>query len=318
VIPKTLILGISLAATSAAGDISLHQPVDCALGQTCHIQQYVDADPGADATDHTCGTLSYNTHKGTDFALPSLAAMQAGVNVLAAASGSILGIRDNMPDTGLTDATAGTIKGRECGNGVAIEHGDGWVTQYCHMKRGSITVRPDQIVTPGTILGEVGLSGASQFPHVHLSVRHNDRVIDPFAPNATTCGTPQSPLWHEPIAYVPAGIIAAGFSDRIPQYDSIKSGTANIPITRNSPALVMWAYVFGGQADDQVKISVSGPNDITITRTQILEKTQAQLFRASGKKAPSTGWPVGPYVGVIELWRDDVLLDQRHGEFLID
>ena len=157
VIRTLLILAISLAAHSAAGDVSLHQPIDCTLGSTCYIQQYVDADPGPGATDHTCGTLSYNTHKGTDFALPSLAAMQAGVNVLATASGSVLGIRDNMPDTGLTDATAGTVKGRECGNGVMIEHGDGWVTQYCHMKRGSITVRPDQIVSPGTILGQVAL-----------------------------------------------------------------------------------------------------------------------------------------------------------------
>ncbi len=71
----------------------------------------MDHDPGPDAADFTCNGLSYDTHTGTDFALPSLAAMQAGVAVLAAAPGTVAALRDGMPDTGLTPDTAAQIDG---------------------------------------------------------------------------------------------------------------------------------------------------------------------------------------------------------------
>jgi hypothetical protein len=49
---------LSLVAGSAAGDISLAFPVDCDLGETCHIQQTVDHDPSEGASDFTCGLLT--------------------------------------------------------------------------------------------------------------------------------------------------------------------------------------------------------------------------------------------------------------------
>jgi D-3-phosphoglycerate dehydrogenase len=57
-----------------------------------------------------------------------------------------------MPDTGLR----GEIAGRECGNGVVIAHEDGWETQYCHMRRGSVAVQPGERVARGQTLGLVG------------------------------------------------------------------------------------------------------------------------------------------------------------------
>jgi hypothetical protein len=51
--------------------------------------------------------LSYDGHTGTDFALPSLAAMQAGVAVTASPPPrQVAALRDGMPDTGLTPETA--------------------------------------------------------------------------------------------------------------------------------------------------------------------------------------------------------------------
>ena len=40
-------------------------------------------------------------------------------------------------------------------------------------------------VQVGDVLGKIGLSGRTQFPHVHVSVRHNGTCIDPFAPSGT-------------------------------------------------------------------------------------------------------------------------------------
>ena len=85
------------ASLAAAEPFSLDFPVDCTLGETCYIQQYVDHDPGPGARDFTCQGLSYDGHKGTDIALPTLAAMAQGVRVRAAAPG--IPIRCHFHDT---------------------------------------------------------------------------------------------------------------------------------------------------------------------------------------------------------------------------
>ncbi len=73
-----------MALAPPAGAFDLAFPAGCTLGQDCYIQQYHDHDPGPEATDYTCGPLSYDGHDGTDIALPTRAAMAAGVAVLAA------------------------------------------------------------------------------------------------------------------------------------------------------------------------------------------------------------------------------------------
>ncbi len=78
------------AATSvAAQDIILTSPIDCSLGDDCYIQQYVDHTDGKGASDFQCSSLSYNRHKGTDFALRTLRQMRQGVNVMASAAGTV-------------------------------------------------------------------------------------------------------------------------------------------------------------------------------------------------------------------------------------
>ncbi len=62
---------LSLAATSAAGDILLDLPIACDLTQTCYIQQGVDHDPGPGAQDYLCGSLSYDGHSKVLRNIPS-------------------------------------------------------------------------------------------------------------------------------------------------------------------------------------------------------------------------------------------------------
>ena len=66
-----------------------------------------------------------------------------------------------------------TSRDRNCGNGVVIRHADGWETQYCHLRRGSVQVAEGDRVEAGEPLGLVGMSGEANFPHVHLSVRRD-------------------------------------------------------------------------------------------------------------------------------------------------
>lgn len=308
-----LTLLCSLAALPAAGEFSLAFPVDCILDETCHIQQFVDHDPGPNATDFMCGTLTYDGHKGTDFALPSLAAQAAGVAVLAAAPGRVVGVRDGMPDILQTGPDAPDVRERECGNGVVIRHDDGWETQYCHMAEGSLTVVPDQDVQAGDTLGMIGLSGQTQFPHLHVSVRRNGEVVDPFAPDSTgTCGTvPARSLWAQTPDIAIGGLISIGFAADVPEFDAIKAGHAHRDTLARTDALVIWGNAFGSRAGDRLDLAITGPTGEVIRETVMLDRPQAQVFRAIGKRAPQGGWDSGVYEGNVQHVRDGAVIDQQ-------
>ncbi len=296
---------LPLALAVPAGAFELQWPVACTLGQTCHIQQYPDHDPGPLATDFTCGPLSYDGHDGTYIALPTRAAMAAGVAVLAAAPGRVRGMRDEIADF------APVIPGKECGNGVVIDHAEGWTTQYCHLRQGSVLVAPGQILAAGTELGFVGQSGMAEFPHLHLTIRHGDTKIDPFAPDGGTCGlTPGPGLWATPVPYEPGGLIEAGFSDAVPDFDAIRAGLATPGLSTTAPGLVLWAFGFGTRRGDVLVFHVTGPEGALLNEEVALDKTQAQMFRAFGKRLTAAAWPAGSYQGSVKLIRDGVTVDQ--------
>jgi hypothetical protein len=306
-----LSLALACAATVAsARDPVLRPPIDCDLSRDCFIPRYVDVDPSAGAADYMCGPLTGDGHKGTDFALPTLAEMAAGVPVRPAAPGTVTALRDGEADVGAEAMRAG----RECGNGVVIDHGGGWETQYCHLKQGSIDVREGQRVSLATVLGEVGLSGQTSFPHVHLSVRRDGVVIDPFAPAAhAECGQSAGPgLWSDPPPYRPAGLIAAGFAPEVPAYDAIKAGTAgHTALPPAAEALVLWAYAFGGQQGDRLAFTIAGPQGEVIASEVEIDRAQPLYFRAVGRRRPGPGWPEGTYRGRITLLRDGETIETR-------
>jgi hypothetical protein len=299
-----LALTFTLAPPVGASDFVLGLPIDCTLGQTCFIQNQVDRDPGPDMLDYQCGGLGYNGHKGTDFRLPTLRDMEKGVSVLAAAAGVVRGVRDGVPDVGPTDGSAG----RECGNGVVLRHDDGWETQYCHLKNDSITVKLRQNVEAGTVLGEVGLSGKTEFPHLHLSVRRNGNVVDPFDLSAfPNCGEQGVDLWQDAPDYQAGGLLGVGFNAAVPQYADVKAGTADqSPLPANAPALVVWAHAFGGQLGDVVTLTVDGPQGRLVDHRATLTKDQAEFFRAAGKRLKTSAWPSGDYIGTATLIRSGI------------
>jgi hypothetical protein len=290
-------------------------PADCTLGQTCFIQQYHDTDPGPAAQDYMCKALSYDGHKGTDIALPSLAAMSAGVTVIAAAPGTVRGVRDGMPDRIYTNDTKDMLEGRDCGNGVVIDHGGGWQTQYCHMAQGSLSVAGGETVERGAPLGRIGLSGRTQFPHVHLGLRKDGVPVDPFRPEAGCGALAADPLWIDPPAYQPGGLLSAGLSVQVPEYDAIKAGKAALDtFDPGAPSLVAWAYGFGARKGDVLRISIIEPGGKAIfEQDALMTKAQAQYFRAAGKRA-SGAWPSGAYTARIELVRDGAVIDTAEGD----
>lgn len=317
---RTALAIISLAATPAAGDISLAFPLDCDLGNTCYIQQFMDHDPSSGNYDFTCGSLSYDTHSGTDFALLSLADQAAGVNVLAAAEGTVVGVRNDMLDVLQISPDAPDVSNRECGNGLVLRHSDGYETQYCHLAKGSIDVSAGQVIKAGTVLGRVGLSGQTQFPHLHLSVRQNGQNIDPFnADGVQSCPDPTRPsLWGTEIATPAGGIVKIGLTASVPSFDAIKAGSANTGVDADGPALVGWGHLFGVRVGDTVTTRITRPDGTVFDTSEVFERTQAGVMRAFGKRTPQDGWAHGTYRLDVIHQRNDAILDQATADYVVD
>lgn len=84
--------------------LALGLPLECQLGETCWVANYVDVDPTTTAHDFRCHARTYEGHDGTDFAIRDVSVMAAGVPVLASAPGVVRSTRDGMADKALTDA----------------------------------------------------------------------------------------------------------------------------------------------------------------------------------------------------------------------
>ena len=65
------------------------------------------------------------------------------------------------------------------GRSVTIDHGDGATSLYAHM--GKVFVEEGELVSAGTALGEIGLTGRTTGPHLHLEVIHKGRKANPVA-----------------------------------------------------------------------------------------------------------------------------------------
>ena len=316
---------VALALCSASPALAemprLHSPIDCDLNGPCYIQQYMDRDPGAGHTDYLCQSLSYDRHRGTDFALPNREMMRQGVNVLAAAPGTVRGYRDGMSDEGYNEETRPVIGKRACGNGVVIEHGNNWSTQYCHLKNGSIQVRRGQRVEVGDVLGQVGQSGRAEFPHVHFTLRKSDVPLDPFSVDGKlSCGSDaRHSAWVQEPPYRPGGIIDLGFATEVPEYQDVKEGTAGVTeIDPLAPAMVTYAFSFGTRGGDIMRIRVEGPEGIIIAHDTELKRNHAQAFRAVGKKRRvGRKWPTGLYRATASLLREGEIVNSLTREIEI-
>lgn len=289
-------------------------PLECRLGQTCWVMNYPDTDPGPAARDFTCRARSYQDHSGTDFALRDLAAMRRGVPVVAAAAGKVVAARDGIADglwlAGRKDEVVRAR--RQCGNRVVVDHGDGWITDYCHLRQGSVRVKVGDSVGAGQPLGLVGVSGMTDFPHAHMGVLHfapgatRGDPVDPFtgAENAAGCGRESRTLWADPPAYDAGSLYAAGFADHVPGKDIKDNAAAPARLPANAPALVVWGAMFGAARGDQLHVRLVGPDGrLLLDKVSKVGGDQAWRVWAAGRKRPPTGWAPGRYTGTFTLER---------------
>lgn len=288
-----------VAGLAGAETLQLQLPVTCKLGSQCFLQQLPDMDSGPGARDPFCRSATYDGHTGTDIRLPRFEEISRNFAVVASAPGTVKAVRDGEADRlVVSKADANAVKDRECGNGVVISHGDGWETQYCHLKNGSVAVKAGDAVGAGDRLGSIGASGMAQFPHVHLSVRRNGEGIDPFTgwkigEGCRFDGNRAGRLWNRKAATAidvePAQIIATGFADGVVAHEALGVSLPARP-GAESGALVGWAYFVNLEKGDRVTVSVSGPDGEILARNQgdPLDRPKAAFSLYAGKRGRPT------------------------------
>ncbi len=317
-----LVLSASPGAVSGQAEApALSFPVACEVGRSCELQHYIDRDPGPGARDYRCGPQTYQAHSGVDIRLLDMAAQRRGVAVLAAADGVVAGVRDEMEDISVKVRGLASVANKECGNGVVVNHGGGWQTQYCHMARGSIAVKVGDKVRTGAALGRVGLSGQTEYPHLHLTVRRGDVTIDPFAPdmsNPAACG-PQRGLWtaaaRAAMPYSAGAVLNVGFAGAVVSMEDIEAGGV-APPTISSPFLVVYGRGIALLAGDVLQLELRGPSGAVLAQNRIapLPRWQAQYFIRTGAARPPAGWAAGIYRGDFQVIRGGKQVFQRRFE----
>lgn len=290
-------------------------PLACTIGTDCWVLNYPDVGPDGDgtATDPACAARSYEGHKGTDIAIADAAIMARGVDVLAARDGTVLRARDSEDDHfPVTKEQLDAIKAekKECGNAVLIDHGEGWQSMYCHMKRGSIAVKPDQKVKAGDKIGQVGASGMTEFPHIHIGITHDGKVMDPFTNKDITekCGGKPALLFDKAsgISYQHLTFMKLGFDSGPTAMDKIDQGHISLEqLPRDAAALVFYAVMLGVRQGDIIDIRIEDPKGgVFSEKTITQEKTRARQMLFVGRKVPQSA-PLmeGNYTGKIKVTR---------------
>lgn len=303
----------------------LSMPVVCELGRSCFIQHYADIEPGDGIRDHACGEATYEAHKGTDFRLVSGRDVPDGVRVLAAAPGIVKGVRDGMQDAFAWAVGRAATAGKECGNGVTIDHGNGWETQYCHLREGSVRVRKGERIGRGEHIGDVGFSGQADFAHLHFEVRRNGRFVDPFigADPDLGCGRDMrlAALWDDAFRqsyrYRESEFVGAGFAAAAPDWKQLETGGVRQP-EAGSPALVFFARAINMRAGDRVRLRVDGPSGFALqTVSEPLDRRKPIWIAYAGRRLTAAAWPAGIYTGTAELLRGDATVATTTAETTI-
>lgn len=235
------------------------------------------------------------------------------MNVLAIAAGTVIGTRDGVVDRIVrNERDRRAVRGIECGNGVSIRHADGHISQFCHMKRGSISVAIGDLVAQGDTLGEMGMSGFTTFPHIHLTLRSPSGLIDPLTGKSVgkaSCQTveeiqPEGPfgqasktaLLESSKAILNIGLAGAPFP-----FEDLKQGAYPALPTTQSPSTIAWSWMINLKRGDRIftRIDIDGTL-FSKTLSQPLDRNKAAFYTFAGRKRPPKA---GTYRVQVELRR---------------
>ena len=102
-----------------------------------------------------------------------------GAKVCAVADGTVVDALDNLPDQPpgkLPDPTKITLRTVD-GNHVTIDMGHGLYVFYAHLGKGTVRVHRGDRVKAGEVIGELGNSGNTSAPHLHIHVMDSPSAL---------------------------------------------------------------------------------------------------------------------------------------------
>lgn len=108
------------------------------------------------------------SHKG-EYALDFK--VKEGTAICAAREGKVIAVRSDSNKGGLKDENLAD------GNYISIQHSDGSVAHYWHLKKEGVLVKEGDEVTKGQHIGYSGNTGYSAFPHLHFEVVQNGKQV---------------------------------------------------------------------------------------------------------------------------------------------
>ncbi|MBO9696566.1 MAG: M23 family metallopeptidase [Sphingopyxis sp.] len=99
-----------------------------------------------------------------------------GAEVLAVADGTIVGVRDDVPDPANVGGRTNPGIGDASGNYVMLDIGGGRIAIYEHLRQGA-RVRAGDRVSAGQVVGHLGFTGQASAPHLHFHLADRASIL---------------------------------------------------------------------------------------------------------------------------------------------
>jgi len=244
-------------------------PLRLAAGRTdfdLHaISNYVDENPAFpnQLLDYNCGARTYDlasgyNHSGTDIFTWPFAWRRMDdedLVVSAGAAGTIIGKTDGNDDRSCAIGS-GTW------NAVYVQHADGSVAWYGHMKKGSPTSKGvGETVAAGEYLGIVGSSGNSTGPHLHLELYDAaNALVDPWIGPCNAKSKEVTWARQRPYRYPGVNALTVGTAPpNLPACPNPESSFATDYVTPGT-SVYFTVYVRDQVTGEKVKIRVLRPD----------------------------------------------------------
>lgn len=281
--------GGAAGATTCDGECVLEWPLIGELSREWTIANYVDLDPSGAIRDYKDGIRAYNGHLGVDIAIASFRIMDKGIPIYAVAPGTVTYVHDGEPDRNTIASVDGCTA---VANSVYLVHADGREGRYLHFRTNSITVEVGDKIATGQKLGEVGSSGCSHSPHLHLEMydEPGGPLVDPFLAG----------LWREPPPYdAPVKVMEVVLS--LGPFASVEAVTSAPPSPTRLPSGSTFglSVITGGATPDVVE-------QVSFYRGNTLGFSLPSYVFDGSERHYMRWWDVSAAAG---NWRAEVSLD---------
>ncbi|QEG02237.1 putative peptidase [Stieleria maiorica] len=247
----------SISFTFTTGTTTFAQPLIWPVEGTPYhdhaFLKYVDVDPTGGIEDFRGGGYAYDGHSAWDIAVRGYDEQDAGIEIYAAADGTVIDTHDGEFDrqTNL-GSTFPPV------NYVVVDHGDGWTTRYVHLRRDSVQVSVGDVVSAGDKLGYMASSGWSDITHLHFALEHYGFSVEPWYDPTT--------FLHDSVAtleYIGESqyVLSNGISN-VPVAPHVREGTSqfNVFEQKSGQLVYTWNWFSGVEQGDVIHLDWRRPD----------------------------------------------------------